>query len=283
MGELRERMQHDLVVQGMSPRTQEAYLAAMQGLAQHYCQRPDTLSTQQVEGYMRHLIEQRHLAPNSVRIAVFGLRFFYTVTLKRPALQLPLPKGVKKLPEVLSRQEVTRLLAHTATLRERALLMTTYGGGLRGSEVVRLRVSDIDAQRDMLRVEQGKGRKDRYTLLGPRLLAELRHYWQVYRPVRPWLFSQRRKAVPMDVTTAQKMYYGAKRRAGITKAGGIHALRHSFATHLLEAGTDLPTLQRLLGHDSLTTTMRYVHVTQQRVAAQGSPLEGLPFDTPAAV
>jgi integrase/recombinase XerD len=226
MGALREQMQHDLVVRGMSPRTQEAYLAAVKGLAQYYRQRPDTLSEPQVEGYVHHLIEQRHLAPNSVRIAVFGLRFFYTVTLKRPAFALPLPKGVKKLPEVLSREEVGRLLSSTVTLRERALLMTTYGGGLRVSEVVRLRVSDIDAQRDMIRVEQGKGRKDRYTLLGPRLLAELRQYWQVYRPARPWLFPQRRKAAPMDPTTAQKIYYGAKRRAGITKAGGIHALRH---------------------------------------------------------
>jgi integrase/recombinase XerD len=282
MGELRERMQHDLVVRGMSPRTQEAYLAAVKGLAQHYRQRPDTLSEQQVEGYVRHLIEQRHLAPNSVRVAVFGLRFFYTVTLKRPAVTLPLPKGVTKLPAVLSREEVARLLASTATLRERALLMTTYGGGLRVSEVVRLRVSDIDAQRDMLRVEQGKGRKDRYTLLGPRLLAELRHYWQVYRPVRPWLFPQRRKAAPMAVETAQKIYYASKQRAGITKVGGIHALRHAFATHLLEAGTDLPTLQQLLGHDSVTTTMRYVHVTQPRGAVQGSPLDGLSFDTQAA-
>jgi integrase/recombinase XerD len=282
MGELRERMQHDLVVRGMSPRTQEAYLAAVKGLAQHYHQRPDTLSEPQIEGYIRHLIEQRHLAPTSVRIAGFGLRFFYTVTLKRPSFALPLPKGGKKLPAVLSREEVARLLASTATLRERALLMTTYGGGLRVSEVVHLRVSDIDAQRNLIRVEQGKGRKDRYTLLGPRLLAELRHYWQVYRPVPPWLFPQRGRAAPMDPTTAQKIYYAAKRRAGVTKGGGIHALRHSFATHLLEAGTDLPTLQRLLGHDSITTTMRYVHVTQQRVAAQGSPLDGLPFDTQAA-
>jgi len=277
MGELRERMQHDLVVRGMSPRTQEAYLAAVKGLAQYYHQPPDTLSAQQVEGYVRHLIEQRHLAPNSVRVAVFGLRFFYMVTLKRPAFTLPLPKGVKKLPEVLSGEEVGRLLASTVTLRERALLMTTYGGGLRVSEVGRLRVGDIDAQRGMIRVEQGKGRKDRYTLLGPRLLAELRHYWQVYRPARPWLFPQRHKAAPMDPTTAQKIYYAAKQRAGITKAGGIHVLRHAFATHLLEAGTDLATLQQLLGHDSITTTMRYVHVAQKRVAAQGSPLESLPL------
>jgi site-specific recombinase XerD len=282
MGELRERMQHDWVVRGMSPRTQEAYLAAVAGLAQHYHQRPDILSAQQVEGYVRYLIEQRQLAPNSVRVAVFGLRFFYTVTLKRPAFALPLPQGGKKLPEVLSREEVARLLASTATLRERALLMAPYGGGLRVSEVVRLRGNDVDAERGMLRVEQGQGRKDRYTLLGPRLLAELRHYWQVYPPARPGLFPQRTKPVPLDPSTAQKLYSAAQRRAGITKAGGIHALRPAFATHLVEAGTDLATLQQLLGHDSLTTTMRYVHVARNRAVAQGSPLDGLAFDTQAA-
>jgi site-specific recombinase XerD len=227
-------------------------------------------------------MEERKLAPNSVRLAVFGLRFFYQVTLKRQPFALPLPKGVKKLPEVLSREEVARIMASAATLRERALLMTTYGGGLRVSEVVRLRVSDIDAQRGMLRVEQGKGRKDRYTLLGLRLLAELRHYWQVYRPLLPWVFPQRSKPAPLDPSTAQKIYYAAKRRAGITKAGGIHALRHAFATHLLEAGTDLATLQQLLGHDSLTTTMHYVHVARSRVAAQDSPLESLPLDNAQA-
>jgi integrase/recombinase XerD len=282
MGELRERMQHDLVVRGMSPRTPEAYLAAVAGLAKPYRQRPDGLRDQQVEAYIRPLLEQRHLAPNSVRSAVFGLRFFYLVTLKRPALTLPLPKGAKKLPEVWSRAEVTRLLAQTATLRERAVLMTTYGGGLRVSEVVRLRVSAIDAQRDLLRVEQGKGRKDRYPLWGPRLLAELRHYWQVYRPAPPWLFPQRRQAAPMAVETAQRIYYAATRRAGLTKGGGIHALRHAFATHRLEAGTDLPTRQRLLGPDSITATMRYVHVTPQRALAHSSPLDGLAFDPPAA-
>jgi integrase/recombinase XerD len=275
MGELHDRMQQDLILQGMSPRTQQSYLATVRGLAKYYHQRPDTLSEAQVRAYVRYLIEQRQLAPSSVRVAVMGLRFFYTQTLHRTWTNLPLPKRTKTLPEVLSREEVARLLASTATLRERALLMTTYGGGLRVSEVVRLRVGDIDAARDMLRIEQGKGRKDRYTLLGPRLLVELRHYWQVYRPTPPWLFPQRFKPVPLDPTTAQKLYYAAKRRAGITKAGGMHALRHAFTTHLLEAGTDLATLQRLLGHESVTTTMHYVHVARSHMTAQGSPLEGL--------
>jgi site-specific recombinase XerD len=211
-----------------------------------------------------------------VRVAVMGLRFFYTQTVQQTWTNLPLPKRTKTLPEVLSREEVARLLANTMTVRERALLMATYGGGLRVSEVVRLRVSDIDAGRGMLRVEQGKGRKDRYTLLGPRLLAELRHYWQLYRPTPPWLFPQRPKPSPMDPSTAQKIYYAAKARAGLTKAGGIHALRQAFTTHLLEGGADLATLQRLLGHESVLTTMPYVHVAQSHLTAQGSPLESLP-------
>lgn len=225
MGELRERMRQALVVRGMSPRTQQSYLAAVQGLAKYYHQPPDTIGEAQLHAYLQYLIEQRQLAPSSVRVAVMGLRFFYTHTLQRSFATLPLPKRPKTLPVVFSREEVARLLASTASLRERALLMTTYGGGLRVSEVVRLRVSDIDAQRDLLRIEQGKGRKDRYTLLGPRLLATLRQYWQVYRPVQPWLFPQRRRPRPMDPATAQKLYYAAKQRAGITKAGGIHALR----------------------------------------------------------
>jgi integrase/recombinase XerD len=260
----------------MAPRTQQSYLAAVQGLAKYYHQPPDTVSESQLHAYLQYRIEQRQLAPSSVRVTVMGLRFFYRHTLPRPFADLPLPKRAKTLPVVFSREEVARLLASTASLRERALLMTTYGGGLRVSEVVRLRVSDIDAQRDVLRVEQGKGRKDRYTLLGPRLLAELRQYWQGYRPVQPWLFPQRRHPRSMDPTTAQKLYYAAKRRAGITKAGGIHALRHAFATHAVEGGMDLATLQQLLGHDSITTTMRYVQVARRHATAQGSPLESLP-------
>ncbi len=167
MGELRERMQQALILHGMAPRTQEAYLTAVQGIAKYYHQRPDTLSEAQLQTYIRFLIEERHLSASSVRVAIMGIRFFYTQTLRRPWPNVPLPKRTKTLPEVLSREEVARLLASTTTVRQRALLMTTYGGGLRVSEVVRLQVSDIDAGRGMLRVEQGKGRKDRYTLARP--------------------------------------------------------------------------------------------------------------------
>jgi site-specific recombinase XerD len=276
MGELRERMQQALILHGMAPRTQEAYLTAVQDIAKYYHQRPDTLSEAQLQAYIRFLLDERHLSASSVRVAIMGIRFFYTQTLRRPWPHLPLPKRTKTLPEVLSREEGARLLASTTNVRQHALLMTTYGGGLRVSEVVRLQVSDIDAGRGMLRVEQGKGRKDRYTLLGPRLLAELRRYWQLYRPVAPWLFPKQTKPEPMPIVTAQRMYYEAKERAGITKAGGIHALRHAFTTHLLEGGADLATLQRLLGPESVTTTMHYVHLAQHQLTAHGSPLESLP-------
>jgi integrase/recombinase XerD len=181
MGELHDRMQQDLILRGMSPRTQQSYLAAVRGLATYYHQRPDTLSEAQVQSYVRYLIAERQLAASSVRVAVMGLRFFYTQTLQQTWTNLPLPKRTKTLPAVLSRAEVARLLASTTTVRERALLMATYGGGLRVSEVVRLRVSDIDAERGMLRVEQGKGRKDRYTLLGHESITTTMHYVHVAR------------------------------------------------------------------------------------------------------
>ena len=269
-------MQQDLILHGRAPRTQEAYLTAVQGIAKYYHQRPDTLSEAQLQAYIRSLIDERHLSASSVRVVIMGVRFFYTQTLRRPWPKVPFPKRTKTLPAVLSRAEVARLLASTTNVRQHALLMTTSGGGLRVSEVVRLRVSDIDAGRGMRRVEQGKGRKDRYTLLGPRLLAELRRYWQLYRPVAPWLFPKQTKPEPMPIETAQRMYYAAKARAGITKAGGLHALRHAFTTHLLEGGADLATRQRLLGHESVTTTMHYVHLAQPHLTAHGSPLESWP-------
>jgi site-specific recombinase XerD len=276
MGELRERRQQALILHGMAPRTQDAYRTAVQDIAKYYHQRPDTLSEAQLQTYIRFLRDERPLSASSVRVALMGIRFFYTQTLHRPWPNLPLPKRTKTLPEVLSREEVARRLASTTNGRQHALLMTTYGGGLRVSEVVRLQVSDLDAGRGMLRVEQGKGRKDRYTLLGPRLLTELRRYWQVSRPAPPWLFPKQSKPEPLAIETAHRRYYTAKERAGITKAGGIHALRHAFTTHLLEGGAELATRQRLLGHESVTTTMHYVHLAQPQLTAHGSPLESLP-------
>ena len=276
MGELRERRPQGLILQGMASRTQEAYLAAVQGIAKYYHQRPDPLSEAQLQADIRFLLDERHLAASSVRVALMGIRVFYTQTRRRPWPNIPLPKRTKTLPEVLRREEVARLLASTTTVRQRALLMTTYGGGLRVREVVRRQVSDIDAGCGRLRVKQGKGRKDRSTLLGPRLVAELRRDWQLYRPTAPWLFPKQTKPEPMPIETGQRMYYAAKERAGITKAGGIHPCAMHLPPTYLEGGADLPTRHRLLGHESVTPTMHYGHLAQHQLTAPGSPLEHLP-------
>ena len=277
MGSLRTRMEHDLVVRGRSEHTRRAYLRAVTDLARYHRRAPDQLTDHEVQQYLRYLIEERHLAWASCRQTVGALRFFYEVTLGRPRhdFSLPMPKAARRLPQILSRQEVARVLDGTQNLKHRLLLMTTYAAGLRVSEVVRMRVSDIDSQRMLIRVEQGKGKKDRYTLLSPRLLVELRRYYRVYRPTE-WLFTDRRRPTPMDPCSASRIYQAAKQRAGIPKAGGIHTLRHSFATHLLESGIDVVSIQRLLGHARVETTARYLHVTPQHVGVRASPLDQLP-------
>lgn len=281
MTALRMRMDNDMLVRGMAERTRETYLAAVARLARHYRRSPDQLSPQEVQAYLVHMLREEQLAWSTCNIAVHAFRFLYHTTLGRPApaFTIPGPKQPKKLPVILSSEEVRRVIEGTVTRKQRALLATTYAAGLRVSEVVRLKLGDIDAQRMSLRIEQGKGAKDRDTLLSPRLLEELRAYWRQYRPAR-WLFPARGGKGPMDPSTAQKLYYAAKLRAGITKRGGIHALRHAFATHLLEAGTDLHTIQRLLGHGHLGTTMRYFHLAQRTVLKTLSPLEWLDRATP---
>jgi site-specific recombinase XerD len=281
MTELRMRMDNDMLVRGFAERTRETYLAAVTRLARHYRRAPDQLSLQEVQAYLVHMLREEKLAWSTCNIAVQAFRFLYHTTLGRPAptFTIPGPKQPKTLPVILSQDEVRRVIASAANRKQRALLAATYGAGLRVSEVVRLKLEDIDAQRMSLRVEQGKGAKDRDTLLSPRLLEELRAYWRAYRPTR-WLFPARDGQRPMDVTTAQKFYYAAKGRAGLTKRGGIHALRHAFATHLLEAGTDLHTIQRLLGHGDIRTTMRYFHLARRTVLGTTSPLEWLDRATP---
>jgi site-specific recombinase XerD len=183
-------------------------------------------------------------------------------------------KVPKRLPQILSRKQVLRLIGAARTLRGRTLLMTTYAAGLRVSEVCALQVADIESAPDRmcLKVRQGKGAQDRYTLLSPRLLDTLRLYWQAVRP-RTWLFPNSAGTAPIDPTTAQRTYSAARDAADIPREGGIHTLRHAFATHLLEAGVDLPTIQRLLGHGHISTTMRYLHLARSHLTGTTSPLE----------
>jgi len=276
MSQLRVQMDNAMLVRGLAERTRETYLAAITRLARFYHRSPDQLSPAEVQAYVVHMLREEHLAWSTCNIAVQAFRFLYHTTLGRPEPSFAIPgqKHRKTLPEILSPAEVRRVIEATVTRKQRAVLVTTYGAGLRVSEVVRLQLRHLDAERMCLRVEQGKGGKDRDTLLSPRLLEELRAYWRQYRPV-VWLFPARDGKRPMDPSTAQKFYYAAKGRAGIAKRGGIHALRHAFATHLLEAGTDLHTIQRLLGHGDLGTTMRYFHLARRTVLATPSPLEWL--------
>jgi len=280
MTALRKRMIHELELHRKSPRTIEAYVTAVAQLAGHYGRSPDRITLEEVRDFLHHLIAERKLAFSSCNQKLAGIRFFYRQVLGQERFDLRVPaKRSGKLPEPLGRREVERLLKAPRNAKHRVLLMTCYATGVRVSELVHLRVEDIHSERMQIHVRQGKGAKDRYTLLSPRLLEQLRAYWRTCRP-RPWLFLGRDGRGPLPVGTAQKIYYAAKRRAGIERGHGIHTLRHSFATHLMEAGVDLPTLQRLLGHTSLATTAKYLHVTNKHLRGVRSPLDLLRMPEP---
>ena len=274
MTPLRSRMINDMKLRNFSTKTQTAYLSAVAGLAQYCKQSPDRINNEKIQRYLLYLKEERELSWSSCNIVVCGLRFFYSKTLGKTSTSLSIPprKQQTRLPEIFSFKELERLFVSASSPKRRALLMTTYAAGLRVSEVVNLKVSDIDGERMTIRVEQGKGNKDRYTILSKRLLEELRLYWKMYRP-RIWLFPSQNPKKSMHIGTAQKIYYQEKERAGLTKGRGIHTLRHCFATHLLEAGTDLRTIQIMMGHNSITTTMVYLQVTRKRLESLQSPFD----------
>lgn len=271
---LREKMIRDMQLRRLAERTQQAYLSAVIGLVKHYQKSPDQINEREVQDYLLDMLNRRQLAWSTCDLCVSGLEFFYRTTLGKTRVQFQIPRRrhEQKLPEILNRVEVEKLFEGASHPQHRMILMTTYAAGLRLSEVVHLRVSDIDSERMMIRVEQGKGNKDRYTLLSERLLRELRVYWRAYRP-KEWLFSMGNGSRPISDRTVQKIFYRAKDRAGITKRGGIHMLRHAFGTHLLEGGTDVRVIQNLMGHKSLQTTSRYMHVSRQRVMAAVSPFD----------
>jgi integrase len=259
MTPLRQRMITAMQMHGFSPRTHQSYLAAVRGLAKYTHRSPDSLSHEDLRGYFQYLVTERHLAPASVRLSYNGIRFLYLQVLHWSTLDLEvvLPKREQRIPELLTRVEVAAILDACPTGRYRSMLMLAYGCGLRLSEVLAVRVADIDGERMLLRVRLGKGAKDRLVPLSPTLLTQLRAHWRLYRPA-DWLFAGR-TGVPLSTTSLQKAYSRAKAQAGVTKVGGIHALRHAYATHQLAAGLAVERLQRLMGHTSIHTTLRYVH------------------------
>jgi len=275
MTPLRDKMIKAMQLRGLARTTQERYLRVVTKLAEHYGRSPDELSKDEIQEYVRQLSEDRSLEWNTCNVVVCGPRLLYEQVLGWDEHQFFIPKRrtKSKPPEVLGRQELVRLFDAVSNPKHRALLMTAYGSGLRGKELVSLQVNDIDSDRMVIRVRQGKGAKDRYTLLSKRLLAELRSYWRLYHPHAPWLFIGARPDQPLSQESVKKIYLRAKWRAGIDKAGSPHTLRHTFATHLLEAGVDLRTIQYLLGHQSLKSTARYLRIGRPRVAATQCPLD----------
>ena len=272
MTPLRKRMIRELELQRKAPATISSYVKDVEELARYYRRSPDKISTEEIRDYMRYLIVEKKFSFSYCNHKLVAINFFNREVLgKKVDLRVPM-KQSNRLPEPLSRDEVARLIDAARNLKHRVMMMTTYSAGLRRFELVRLRPQDIHSDRMLIRVDQGKGRKDRYTLLSERLLNELRTYWREYHPER-WLFLNQARTNHMSKDTAGRIFYRLKERAGITHGHGIHTLRHSFATHLLEMGVDVRTIQVLMGHNSLNTTVKYLHVTQKHIEGTQSPLD----------
>lgn len=274
MSQLRQQMIRDMQLKRFSPRTQASYLYAVTALARYYKQSPDKIDDKQIQDYLLFLMNERKLSWSTCDLQASGIEFFRRVTMNRPGSRFSLPRRqqAQRLPEVLSTREVENVLGCVKNLKHRVMLMTTYDGGLRLNEVLHLKVTDVDGQRMMIRVEQGKGNKDRYTVLSKRLLEELRVYWKIYRPTA-WLFPGRDPNKPLHETSLQKVFQAALKKAGIRKPASVHTLRHCFATHLLEANVDVRRIQNLMGHKHIQTTMRYMQVTQKHVGSTPGPLD----------
>jgi integrase/recombinase XerD len=277
MTPLRQRMLDDMRIRNLAENTQRSYLLQVSCFARHFRRSPEALGPEEIRAWLVHLREERKLAPSSLCPAVGALRFLYRVTLKRPWSDedFPLPKKSTRLPVILSLEEITTFFESIASLKQRTILMTAYAAGLRVSEVVHLKVTDVDSQRMVIRVDQGKNRKDRYVMLSPRLLEILRLYWHDAHP-REWLFPGNILGHPITGAAVELACRTARKRSGIQKPITPHSLRHAFATHLLESGADVRRIQLLMGHRSLGTTARYLKVATSTVCATPSPFDLLP-------
>ncbi len=279
MTPLRKRMIRELELRRKAPGTVSSYVEAVEELARYYRRSPDRISTEEIRDYMHFLIVGKKLSYSSCNHKIVAINFFFREVVRRKVeLRVPMKRS-GRLPEPLSREEVARLLDAAENQKHRVLMMTAYSAGLRVSELVRLKPQDIHSDRMLIRVNQGKGRKDRYTLLSQRLLGELRAYWRESHP-ELWLFPNQTCTDHMPTCTPARAFYRLKQRAAITHGRGIHTLRHSFATHLLEAGVDLRTIQILMGHTSLNTTVKYLHVTEKHLEQTKSPLDLLRLPKP---
>jgi site-specific recombinase XerD len=275
MGKLHDRIKEDLLLKAYSPHSQSAYLRCARHFASHYMRSPEEMGEQEIRGFLLHLVRDRKASPATLGMYVNALKFLYNVTLKRPeeVKGISHPKRPKTLPVILSPQEVLRILAAVRSVKHKAIMATAYAAGLRISEVCGLRIADIDSQRRRIHIRAGKGKKDRYVMLGESLLALLRQYYQAARPTGEYLFPGYKPHRPLCTTAVNQVLRKVLRETGLAKRVTMHTLRHCFATHLLEAGTDIRILQVLLGHSSIRTTLRYTHITDRLVQKLVSPLD----------
>jgi len=272
---LLDALEQEMRLRGYSQKTIKAYKSCLRAFIRYVApEHPKSVSVEKVREFLLHLIEEKEYAPSTVNQVINALRFMYVVLYKTGMTleEIPRPRRVRGLPVVLSQDEVLRLFGAVANLKHRAILMVTYAGGLRVGEVVRLRVGDIDGARNLIHIRGGKGRKDRYTILSEVALKVLREYFREYRP-REFLFEGRGGRGHISERTVQEVFGRAIEAAGIRKAATVHTLRHSFATHLLEMGTDVRYIQELLGHASIKTTEVYTHVTERGLTRIKSPLD----------
>jgi site-specific recombinase XerD len=275
MGSLKERMEACLRLRNYRPATQAHYLRCARELAKHYMRPPEDLSEEEVRSFVLYLQDERKAKPSTLRVYIAALKFLYTQTLSRPEVVINLrgPKVPRKVPVILSGSEVEALFSAVKSLKYRAVLMTTYGAGLRISEACRLRIHDIDSKRMLLHIHDGKGGASRYAMLGPRLLTVLRTYYREMRPAGPYLFPGCRSDRPINQKTIRNALNRAAERCDMDKRVTPHVLRHSFATHLLESGTDIRTIQVLLGHRSIESTQLYAQVSSRHICRTRSPLD----------
>jgi site-specific recombinase XerD len=280
MGAISDRMDGDLRLRGLSEVTRAEYLRCARQFVAHYRVSPDRLGAEDVRRYLLHLVEHRHFSPANMKLHIAAIKFLYTVTLDRPDVveHVRFPKVPVKLLDIPSPSEVAAVLSELRSPMYRTLLCCAYGAGLRVSEACTLCVGDIDAQRMVLVVRDGKGGRDRYALLSPVLLDLLRRYYKATRPPLPYLFQGRIPGRPVPAEGVQTALRMALRRSGVSKRITPHSLRHAFATHSLESGTDLRVIQVLLGHANIRATVRYVHVSTATIAATRSPLDAIAAD-----
>jgi len=277
MTPLRRRMIEDMQVRNLAPLTQRSYLQQISQFARHFGKSPELLGPDDIRTYQIHLSRERQLSASSMLVAIAAIRFLYKITLKRDwniEEVVPTCRKPQRLPVVLSRDEVSRFLDAVDLLKHRVILTVCYAAGLRISEAVRLTPAAIDSQRMVIRIEEGKGRKDRYVMLSPKLLDVLRKYWHAVRP-KQWLFPGDLPGQPITRFAVENACKKARLQSNIGKPVTPHSLRHAFAVHLLEAGADLRTIQLLLGHRSLSTTARYLRLATNKVCATASPLDAL--------